>query len=103
MLGANREVHLHESGVPADTVDFDVPRRPDWIVLANTPEFARRLHLRWIGRGIPRDDARWMGHLLAELTPDQIRDAFRAGGYAPREIDEFTDILEARIAELNRL
>ena len=85
------------------TVDFDVPRRADWIVLANVPEFAMRLHLRWIGRGIPRDDARWMGRLLAALTPDQIRDAFRAAAYSPAEIDEFSDILETRIAELNRL
>ena len=37
------------------------------------------------------------------MTPDQIRDAFRAGGYSPCEVEEFTDILESRIDQLNRL
>ena len=91
------------SRVTRDTVDFDVPRRADWIVLANAPEFFRRLRLRWIGRGIPREDARWMGHLLARLSTDQIRDAFRAGGYAPADVDAFVVVVQSRIAQLNRL
>jgi hypothetical protein len=86
-----------------DEVDFSVPRRADWIVLVNAPEFFMRLRLRWIGHQIPRDDARWMGHLLAQLSADQIRDAFKAAGYSPEDINGFTAALESRIAQLNQL
>jgi hypothetical protein len=89
--------------VTPDEVDFNVPRRPDWIVLVNAPEFFRRLGLRWIGRQIPRGDAKWMGHLLAQLSSDQIRNAFRAAGYSAQEIDGFTAVLESRIAQLDQL
>jgi hypothetical protein len=89
--------------VTPDEVDFTVPRRADWIVLANLPEFFRRLGLRWIGHQIPREDAKWMGHLLAQLSSDQIRDAFKAAGYSAQEIDGFTAVLESRIAQLNQL
>jgi hypothetical protein len=86
-----------------DHVDFDVPRRADWIVLVNAPEFFRRLGLRWIGRHIPREDATWMGHLLSRLAANQIRDAFRAAEYSPQEIDGFTAVVASRIAQLNGL
>ena len=89
--------------ITPDHVDFDVPRRADLIVLANAPEFFRRLGLRWIGRRIPREDAKWMGHLLAGLTGNQIRDAFRAAEYSAQEIDGFTTVLVSRIAQLNGL
>jgi hypothetical protein len=84
-------------------VDFAVPRRAAWIVLANPREFLMRLRLRWIGRHIPRQDAKWMGGLLARLTPQQIRDAFRAAGYSDPDIDRFSTILRSRIEQLNEL
>ena len=86
-----------------DSVDFGTPRRADVVGVVNPREFFSRLHLRWIGRNIPREDARWMGAELAQLSPDQIRDAFRAAGYSPHEVDGFTTVVEARIAELNKL
>ena len=36
-----------------------------------------------ITRHIPRADAKWLGQRLSLLTDDQIRDGFRAAGYAP--------------------
>jgi hypothetical protein len=84
-------------------VDFAVPRRAAWIVLANPREFLMRLRLRWIGRHIPRQDAKWMGGLLARLSPQQIRDAFRAAGYSDPDIDRFSTILRSRIEQLNEL
>jgi len=54
-------------------------------------------------RGIPIADARWIGGLLAQLTPQQIRDAFRAAGYQPDEVDGFAKVVEKRIAALNQL
>jgi len=87
----------------SDYVDFAVPGRAAWIVLFNPREYFMRLRLRWIGRQIPREDAKWIGHLLAELSPQQLREAFRAAGYSPEQIDGFTSVLRSRIAQLNEL
>jgi len=84
-------------------VDFAVPARAAPIVLVNLKEYYMRLRLRWIGWQIPRSDARWMGMLLARLSRDQIRDAFRAGGYSGDDADAFTAILEQRIDALRAL
>jgi len=84
-------------------VNFEDPRRPAMIVLFNPHEFFSRLDLRWIGRDIPRADAKWMGGLLAQLSDHQIRDAFRACGYTPSQVDGFASVVRARIGELNRL
>jgi hypothetical protein len=101
-LQAYRRTQFMKKVMP-DVVDFTVPRRADWIVLVNVPEFFMRLGLRWIGRQIPRGDAKWMGHLLAQLSPDQIRDAFKAAGYSAEEVAGFTAVLQSRIAQLNDL
>jgi hypothetical protein len=44
-----------------------------------------------------------LGHLLAQLSPSQIRDAFRAAGYAPPDVEAFSQEVEHRIAELESL
>jgi hypothetical protein len=44
-----------------------------------------------------------MGSLLARLSPQQVRDAFRAGGYSATEVEEFSQLLAHRIQELNSL
>ncbi len=87
----------------SEYVDFRFPTRPAFIYLVTPREYFSRLHLRWIGRHIPRDDAKWMGQLFAQLSPAQVSDAFRAAGYSPSEVQGFTAIVEARIAELTRL
>jgi hypothetical protein len=89
--------------VTPDTVTFATPRRPDWIVLANAPEFFKRLKLLWIGKDIPRADARWMGDVLSQIPRDNIRDAFRAAGYGADEAEGFTAVVESRIHQLNQL
>jgi hypothetical protein len=61
------------------------------------------MDLRWIGKQVPRADARWMGDLLARLSPEQIRDAFRAAGYSPEETEGFAQVVERRIKELTAL
>jgi hypothetical protein len=86
-----------------DYVDFSTPGRPGLTVLINPHEYFTRVRMRWIGRRIPRADARWMGQILAQLSPNQIRDAFRAAGYSPQEIEGFASVVQNRIAELNRL
>jgi hypothetical protein len=84
-------------------VDFAVPSRPALVVLVNPKEFFSRLRLRWIGQRVPRADVKWMGQLLARLSPNQIRDAFRAAGYSPSDVEGFAGIVEDRIARLNDL
>lgn len=84
-------------------VDFNVPARPSLWFLGWPNRFALRMHIRWIGHHIPRTDVRWMGQLLSQLSKDQIRDAFRAAGYTPQEAEEFANVVEKRIRELNQL
>ena len=85
----------------AQDVTFATPSRPTLIELPNLPGFMMRLHLRSIGRNIPRIDAKWMAGLLERLSPAQIRDAFRAAGYSPEEVEGFATVLENRISSLN--
>jgi hypothetical protein len=62
-----------------------------------------RLRMRWIGRHVPREDAKWMGSLLSRLSPDQIRDAFRSAGFSPEQVEGFTAVVQQRISDLNKL
>ena len=87
----------------AETVDFEVPARPSFFIGVVPKEYFYRLKLRWIGRNIPRADARWVGQLLAHLSPEQIRDAFRAAGYGPGDVEGFAKVIEHRIAQLQDL
>lgn len=86
-----------------DTVDFANPARPSFEYLVSLKEYFARVHLEYLGRNVPRADARWLGNLLARLSPDQIRDAFRASGYSPNEIDAFSQVLRERIEALTAL
>lgn len=54
-------------------------------------------------RGISPDDVAWASALLGELTGDQWRDAFRAGGFEPEVANRFIARLRQRIAEGRRL
>ena len=89
--------------VTASTLDFQVPARPRYVYLVNPKEYLSRVHLEYIGKAVPLEDARWMGRLLARLSPQQVREAFRAGGYSPDEANAFTDLVERRIAQLTDL
>ncbi len=59
------------------------------------------------GSGLMKDikveNAKWIGSLLARLSDQQIRDAFRAGGFNAEEIDLLAGTLHARITELINL
>ncbi len=89
--------------VGVDYVDFHAPARTSFFFLATPHEFFSKLKLRWIGKHVPRQDAKWIGLELARLSPDQIRDAFRAAGYSPEEVEGFADVLQNRIAQLGDL
>jgi hypothetical protein len=87
----------------AEYVDFNVPSAPTATYYINFAEMGKRLSLLWIGHHIPRTHARWMGQQLARLSPQQIRDAFRAGGYSPQDVEQLSKTLERRIDELVKL
>ncbi len=89
--------------IEPDYLDFELAPRPTLIHAAVLPAFTQYLGMRWIGKGVPRSDVKWIGHLLAQLSPDQIRDAFRAASYSTEEIEGFTEIILSRIAQLNNL
>jgi hypothetical protein len=93
--------HIHKS-----SVDFASPAHSTVIGILgifSIPEFVSRLRLRWIGRNIPRQDVKWIGGLLAQLTPEQIRDAFRAANYSQQDIETYSAVVQQRIADLGKL
>jgi hypothetical protein len=89
--------------IAPDYVDFSVPKRPPLLYFFNLGWFFTIMHTHWIGKHIPRADAKWMGEILAQLSSAQIRDAFRSAGYSPPETEAYAEALEKRIAELKRL
>lgn len=89
--------------VHTDYVDFNFPTHPPFLYIFNPPFFFHHLHNRWIGKHVPRADVKWIGSLLGQLSPEQIRSAFRAAGYNPEEIETYATAVESRIAELKKL
>ena len=89
--------------VAPEYVDFNFPRHSPLLHVFALPSYIRMWRLRWIGNHVPRRDAKWVGSLLAQLSPQQLQDAFRAAGYSPEQISGFTQAMQARIAELNKL
>jgi len=83
-------------------VDFNDPVKPPLVFFFNLPEFILKLQMGWVCNHIPRADARWIGHVLAQLSPEQVHDAFRAAGYSSEEVEGFSLVVEARIAQLNK-
>jgi hypothetical protein len=84
-------------------IDFKTPSRPALIHVFDLPAYVRRVRLESIGKHIPLADARWIGQMLAHLSPRQIESAFRAAGYSPEDVTAFAGVVETRIAALNKL
>ena len=88
----------------ATEVDFGTPKPPTGLLIETGGLLAKQYGMRkgvdWIGRNVPREDARWMGSLLTQLSHQQLVDAFRAGHFPPDQIDAYVEIVESRIHEL---
>lgn len=54
-------------------------------------------------RNIAVENARWIGSMLAQLTDEQLRDAFRAAKYDQATMEGFIKVIRERIDQLNRL
>ncbi len=92
--------HVHE-----DQVDLNFPKAPPATEIAEFQWvfYAHERSIRWVGQRIPRADAKWIGSLLSQLTPEQIQDAFKAAGYSPEQVTAYTEAVTSRIQELNGL
>jgi len=86
------------------TVDFVMRTKPAGILRAFKPHYYRqRSAMAETVENIPRADVKWIGGQLARLTPEQIRSAFLAAGFTPKEADGYLAELQKRIVELNAL
>jgi len=56
-----------------------------------------------VTKHIPRADVKWLAQRLSQLSEEQIRDCFRAGGYTPEEVTVYTQAVQKRIAEMSAL
>ena len=106
MLKGNPTAYCDSKWIKAispNFIDFNVPSRPAmnyYIDFSGTGAaapyaLARPAHP---ARGCAKD-----GDLLARLSPQQIRDAFRAGGYSTDEVEQLSRVVERRIGELKKL
>ncbi len=89
--------------VTASHVSFSFPRFPPFLYVFDLPHFVHQVRMRSVGNDVPREDAKWIGSLLAQLSEKQIEDAFKAGGYSPEDAAAYTKAVQGRIAELSRL
>ncbi len=87
----------------ADHVDFFLSSRPFILAAVDVPNYAKRTHMEEVVKNIPRADAKWLGTILAPLSEEQLRDCFRAAGYAPEDADGNAAVVRQRITELTGL
>jgi hypothetical protein len=86
----------------ADTVSFEMRTRPLPVFAPfEAKNYEKRARMEQIEDDIPAADVAWIGSQLAKLTPQQIRDAFRAAGFSADEVEGYARAVEKRIAELN--
>lgn len=84
-------------------IDFVMHSRPFFLMAVNVPYYKERARMEKIAKHVPRADAKWLGNRLSILSEAQIKDCFRAAGYAPAEIDIYTKVVLKRIGQLNAL
>jgi ribosomal protein L12E/L44/L45/RPP1/RPP2 len=53
--------------------------------------------------GVTVEQAKWMGDLLSQLSEEQIKDAFRAANYTPKEVEGLAQEVLGRINALHSL
>ena len=66
-------------------------------------DFVQNGKMKQVTKHIPRADAKWLAQRLSQLSGEQIRACFRAGGYTPEEVTVYTQAVQKRIAELAEL
>jgi hypothetical protein len=90
--------------ITPEYVNFGTPSTPVLTFLIYNPSvYFSRIHMEGLGKRIPRDDVKWIAGELSKLSLQQVRDAFRAAGYTPEQVDAFAAAVEKRIAALGEL
>jgi hypothetical protein len=93
---------VHDDGA----VQFDYDTRPTKLghfAIFYPPYYRGQVKKEKAMRGIPVEHARWIGSLLSQLSDQQLRDAFAAGGYKRSAMQAYVTTLRARINQLARL
>lgn len=89
--------------VTPEYVDLVMSSRPFLLSAIDVPNYLTRTKMENVAKHIPRADAKWIGGMLAQLSSQQIGDAFRAGGFSPEVVEGYTKVVQERIKELNEL
>jgi len=89
--------------VMPDAIDFVLHSRPNFLAAVDVANYRERTRMERITQDIPRADVRWLARRLSGLSLAQIRDGFRAAGFAGADLDTFSRVMRRRIAELGAL
>ena len=85
-------------------VDFVLHSRPFILLFPfNVRNYFFRARMEKVVKDIPIEDARWIGQQLGGLSVTQIGDCFRSAGYAPADVEIYTEIVTERIETLRNL
>ncbi|MEW6734748.1 MAG: hypothetical protein AB1489_25710, partial [Acidobacteriota bacterium] len=89
--------------ITAEHVHFVLHSRPPLQRIIKRDYWKEFTNRTKIVQEIPRGDARWIGQLLAQLSDEQMQNAFRAAGYSSEQTRLFTKVLRNRINKLLKL
>ena len=93
-------------GVEDGVVEFDYDTRPTGLghlSVLHPVYYRSQVKKEDAMRGIPIAHARWIGSLLARLSDEQLRDAFRAANYSDGVRESYVTALRERMNQLTRL
>ncbi|MEW6126554.1 MAG: hypothetical protein AB1757_05900 [Acidobacteriota bacterium] len=65
--------------------------------------YSKRKRCQEIFKGVKVESARWVGNLLAQLTDEQWRDAFRSANFTEQEIALYVKTFKERVRQLQEL
>jgi len=89
--------------VTPEYVDLVMHSRPFFLTIFYFPYYISRTRMESVAKHIPIADARWLGNRLGQLSPEQIRDCFRAAGFSPEEVEGYARVVMQRIEVLKKL
>lgn len=87
-------------------VEFDYDTRPKGLGHLSVLQpfyYRHEVNKEKAMRGIPVAHARWIGSLLAQLSDEQLRDAFRAANYSEGTRESYVSALRERMNQLTGL
>jgi hypothetical protein len=89
--------------VTPEYVDFVMHSRPFFLSIFYFSNYIFRTRMESVAKHVPIADARWLGDRLGQLSPEQIRDCFRAAGFSPAEVEGYAGVVMQRIEALKKL